>query len=93
MMSCAQNLDGVRVDTSDLSWFGQGKALVPSEVGWGLYYSHRGAYIRDYKHIGRGEVPKSLEPIEASANTERLGGKLMSVRLPLEELPLPYLYT
>jgi hypothetical protein len=26
-----QNLDGVRVDTSDLSWFGQYKALLLAE--------------------------------------------------------------
>jgi hypothetical protein len=52
-----------------------------------------GACSRDYKHSGRGEVPKSLELIEASANIERLEGKLLSVRLPLEELLLPYLYT
>jgi hypothetical protein len=31
MMSRAQNLDGVRVDTSNLSWFGQCKALLPAE--------------------------------------------------------------
>jgi hypothetical protein len=65
-----------------------------SRGGWGLYYSHRGACSRDYKHNGRGEVPKSLELIEASANTETLGGKLLSVHpCPVEELPLPYLYT
>jgi hypothetical protein len=33
MMSRAQNLDGVRVDTSDLSWFGQCEALLPAEGG------------------------------------------------------------
>jgi hypothetical protein len=27
----AQNLDGVRVDTSSLSWFGQCKALLPAD--------------------------------------------------------------
>jgi hypothetical protein len=31
MMSHAQNLDGVRVDTSDLSWFWQCEALLPVE--------------------------------------------------------------
>jgi hypothetical protein len=61
MMSCAQNLDGVQVDTSGLFWF-------------------RGARSRDYKHSRRGEVPNSLELIESSANTERFGGKLLSVR-------------
>jgi hypothetical protein len=30
-MSCAQSLDGVRVDTSSLSWFGQYKALLLEE--------------------------------------------------------------
>jgi hypothetical protein len=30
-MSCAQNLDGVRVDTSGLSWFGKCKALLLAE--------------------------------------------------------------
>jgi hypothetical protein len=37
----------------------------PSRGGWGLYYSHQDARSRDYKHSGRGEVPKSLELIEA----------------------------
>jgi hypothetical protein len=32
-MSCAQNIDGVRVDTSNLFWFGQCKALLPAERG------------------------------------------------------------
>jgi hypothetical protein len=41
----------------------------------------RGACSRDYKLSERGEVPKSLELIEASANTERQE-KLPSVRLP-----------
>jgi hypothetical protein len=36
MMSRAQNLDGVRVDTSDLSWFEQCKALLPAK-GDGAY--------------------------------------------------------
>jgi hypothetical protein len=92
-MPRAQNLDDVRVDTSGLSWFGQCEALPPAEGGCGLYYSDRGACSRDYKHSGREEVSKSVELIEASVNTERFGGKLLSVRLPLEELPLPYLYT
>jgi hypothetical protein len=92
-MSRAQNLNDVRVDTNNLSWFGQYKTLLPAEEEWCLYYSHWGACSRDYKHNGRGGVPKSLELIESSDNIERLGGKLLSVRLPLEELPLPYLYT
>jgi hypothetical protein len=54
------------------------------------------AYYRDYKHSGRGEVPKSLELIEASANIQRLSGKRLSVRLrvhfSLGETTLPYLY-
>jgi hypothetical protein len=43
MMSCAQNLDGVRVDTSDLSWFGQCKVLLLVEG--------------DEAYITRTEVP------------------------------------
>jgi hypothetical protein len=30
-MLCGQILDGKRVDTSNLSWFGQCKALLPAE--------------------------------------------------------------
>jgi hypothetical protein len=36
--------------------------------GMRLIFSHRGACSRDYKHGGRGEVPNSLELIEANAN-------------------------
>jgi hypothetical protein len=67
-MSRGRTLDDVLVDTSSLSWFGQRKALLPAKGGLGLYYSHRGAYSRGYKHDGRGEVPKFLEMIEVSAN-------------------------
>jgi hypothetical protein len=73
MMMRAQNLDGVQVDTSCLSWFGQCNALLLEKGGWGLYYSHESACSRSYKHDSRGGVPKSLELIEASANIERLG--------------------
>jgi hypothetical protein len=72
---------------------GNVKPYFQAERGCDLYYSHLSACSKDYKHSGRGEVSKSLELIEASANIERLGGKLLSVRLPLEELLLPYLYT
>jgi hypothetical protein len=37
----------------------------------------------DYKHSRTGGVPKSLELFEPSANTRRLRGKLLSVRLSL----------
>jgi hypothetical protein len=69
-----------------------------SRGGWGLYYSHWDACSRDYKYDGRGEVPKSLELIEASANIKRLSGEL-TVRLcvllvcPSRGTLLPYLYT
>jgi hypothetical protein len=69
-----------------------------SRGGWGLYYSHWGACSRDYKHGGKGEVPKSLELIEASVNIKSLSGEL-SVRLcvllvcPSGGTLLPYLYT
>jgi hypothetical protein len=53
----------------------------------------RGACNREYKHDGRGEVSKSLELIEASANTERLEENYQVFVCPLEELRLPYLYT
>jgi hypothetical protein len=42
--------------------------------------------VGDYKHGGRGEVPKSLELIEASANTERLEENYQVFAYPLEEL-------
>jgi hypothetical protein len=41
-MPCAQNLDCVRVDTSGLSWFGQRKALLPTE-GDETYITRTGA--------------------------------------------------
>jgi hypothetical protein len=57
---------------------------------------HLSACSRDYKHNGRGEVPKSLELIEASVNILRLSGKRLSVRLrvpfPLGRTTLSYLY-
>ena len=51
-----------------LSWFGQHKALLPVEGD--EYYITRTVVlvVGVYKHNGRGEVPKSLEMIEASAN-------------------------
>jgi hypothetical protein len=42
-----------------------------SKGGWSLYYSHQGACSRDYKPSEIGEVHKSLEQIDVSANTER----------------------
>jgi hypothetical protein len=84
MMPRAQNLDGVRVDTNGLSWFGQCKTLLPAE-GMSLILLAPGCLqcSRDYKHSRRGEVPKALKLIDTSANTERLGGKILSVSLPL----------
>jgi hypothetical protein len=75
----------VRVDTSGLSWFGQYKALLAAE-GMRLIYSHRSACSRDYKYIERGEVPKSLELIEASANAKRLEENYLVFVCLLEEL-------
>jgi hypothetical protein len=48
-----------------LSWFGQHKILLPAET-----YITRTvvSVVGVYKHSGRGEVPKSLEMIETSAN-------------------------
>jgi hypothetical protein len=67
-VSRGQTLDGVREDTSN--YLGLGNTMP--------YFQQRGdeAYITRtmvpvvgvYKHGGRGEVPKSLEMIEASAN-------------------------
>jgi hypothetical protein len=65
-----------------------------SRGGWSLYYSYRGVYSMDYKHSGRGEVPKSLELIEASANNVILDKNYQVFHpAPLEESWLPYLYT
>jgi hypothetical protein len=70
-----------------------------SRGAWGLYYLYRGAYSRDYKHDGRGKVPKSLELIEASVNIEDwlenrvfVWVSCLSVRPPGGTL-LSYLYT
>jgi hypothetical protein len=63
-----RTLDGVRVDTSNLSWFGQHKALLPVE-GDGAYITRtKVPIVGVYKHSGRGDVPKSLKMIEARAN-------------------------
>jgi hypothetical protein len=60
----------MRVDTSDLSWFGQCKALLPAEGAEAYITRGRGACSRGYKLSRREKVPKSLELIEACANTE-----------------------
>jgi hypothetical protein len=94
-MSCAQNLDGVRVDTSSFILVRVMQSPTSSRGGWDLYYSHLSACSRDYKHNGRGKVLKSLELIEASANILRLSGKRVFACVsacPLEELSCP-IYT
>jgi hypothetical protein len=51
-----------------LSWFGQHKALLPAE-GDDAYITRTVVpVVGVYKHDRRGEVPKSLEMIEAGAN-------------------------
>ena len=97
MKSRGQILDGVRVDTSDLSWFRQRVTLLPAK-GDEVYITRiEVPVVGVYKHSGRGEVPKSLELIEASANILRLSGKRLSVylsiRLPFGRTTLSYLYT
>jgi hypothetical protein len=55
-MSCGQNLDGVRVDTSDLSWFGQCKALLPAE-GDEAYITRTEAPVGIISTAGEGKSP------------------------------------
>jgi hypothetical protein len=51
-----------------LSWFGQHKALLLAEGDDAYITRNMVSVVGVYKHGGRGEVPKSLEMIEASAN-------------------------
>jgi hypothetical protein len=56
-----KNLDGVRVDTSDLSWFGQCKALLLAE-GDEAYITHTEVpAVGITSMTGEG---KSLSPLE-----------------------------
>jgi hypothetical protein len=59
MMSRAQNLDGVRVDTSGLSWFEQCKALLPAE-GDEAYITRNGVPVVGF--ISTAGEGKSLGP-------------------------------
>ena len=61
----------MRVDTSDLSWFGQYEALLPAE-GDEAYITRTEVLAIGITSLpGEGKPPKSLELIEVSANTER----------------------
>jgi hypothetical protein len=60
-MPCGWTLDGVRVDTSDLSWFGQHKALLPVE-GDEAYITHTEVPVVGVTSTaGEGKSPNPLK--------------------------------
>jgi hypothetical protein len=71
------------------------QAIYPGSSNARPYFQQRGMKLillasrcrsREYKHDGRGEISKSLELIEASANTETLERNYQVSVHPLEEL-------
>jgi hypothetical protein len=60
-MSCGQTLDGVRVDTSNLSWFGQHKALLPTEGDETYITRIKVPTVGVTSTAGEGKSPSSLK--------------------------------
>jgi hypothetical protein len=56
-MSCGQILDGLRVDTSNLSWFGQCKALLTAEGGEAYITRTEVPAVGITSTVGKGKSP------------------------------------
>jgi hypothetical protein len=63
-----RTLDGVREDTSNYSSSGSTRPYFQQRGDEAYITRSEVPVVEVYKHNGRGEVPKSLEMIEASAN-------------------------